>query len=214
MDMDDRERVITQIEKYRNNKYRIFINDEFAFLLYKTECSSFGLEEGVALTDEAYSLIFSEILEKRAKLYAMNLLRKQDRTERDLKRKLSEALYPEETIEQAIKYVKDFGYLDDVRYAFNYIRLSASRYGKAELKNKLQEKGISGEDIEEAYRQAAEEGFIDENTEEELIEKLIRKKYRDITELENADRDKLYASLYRKGFTVRSVEKVLRRILT
>ncbi|MCR4658072.1 MAG: recombination regulator RecX [Lachnospiraceae bacterium] len=208
------ERIITKIEKYNNNKYKIFLNDEFAFLIYKSECLRFGLKEGERISDQVYDEIVSEILPKRARLYAMNLLRKQDRTERNLRRKLAEALYSEDLTEQALNYVKEFGYLDDTRYSFNYIRLCLGKHGIAEIKHKLSEKGVSPEDIEEGFRQAREEGFLEDDSEEELIEKLIRKKYHNISELEEADKNKLFAFMYRKGFTVQNVEKVLKRILT
>ena len=151
---------------------------------------------------------------KKARLYTLKLLTHRDRTERDLRLKLKDALYSDEDIEQAVNYVKDFGYLDDTRYAFNYIRMSSGRLGRTQLKLKLSEKGVASENIEEAFRQASEEGFIDENTEYELIEKLLRKKHMDLGAIDKADRDKLYASFYRKGFAVADVEKVLRSFLT
>ncbi len=206
--------MITGIEKYNNNKYRIFLNDEFAFLMYKSECLKYGLKEGERIPDQVYDEIVSEILPRRARMYAMNLLRKQDRTERNLRIKLAEALYPGELIEQALNYVKEFGYLDDTRYSFNYIRLCLGKYGVAEIRHRLSEKGVSQENIEEGFRQAREEGFLEDDSEEELIEKLIRKKYHSLSELEEADKNKLFAFMYRKGFTVQNVEKVLKRILT
>ena len=150
----------------------------------------------------------------QARLYAMKQLQSRDRTETDLRRKLSGAGYSDELTDDAISYVKDFGYLDDVRFAFNYIRLSSPRMSRLSLSHKLSEKGVSGEDIEKAFCQAYEEGFIDDSTEEETIERLIRKKYPSVEELSENDRNKLFASLYRKGFAVSKVEKVLRRILT
>ncbi len=208
------EHIVTKVEKYNNNKYKIFLNDEFAFLMYKSECSRFGLKEGESIPDSVYEEIVSEVLVKRARLYAMNLLRKQDRTERNLKIKLAEALYSDDLVDQAINYVKEFGYLDDARYSFNYIRLCVGKHSIPEIKHKLSEKGVSAENIEEGFRQAKEEGFIEDNSEDELIEKLIRKKYHNPCELKDADKDKLFAFMYRKGFTVQSVEKVLKRILT
>lgn len=151
---------------------------------------------------------------KQARLYAMKQLQSRDRTEKDLRIKLLGAGYGEELTDDAISYVKDFGYLDDVRFAFNYIRFSSQRMSRLTLSHKLSEKGISGEDIEKAFCQAYEEGFIDDLTEEETLERLIRKKYPSGGELSENERNKLFASMYRKGFAVSKVEKVLRRILT
>ncbi|MBR2276014.1 MAG: regulatory protein RecX [Lachnospiraceae bacterium] len=151
---------------------------------------------------------------KSAEACAMDLLLKQNRTEQSLRKKLLETGYTEEEASTGIDYVKRFGYLDDRRFAASYIRSISGRYSLSVLKRKLSEKGVSPEDIDAAVEEAFEEGSLNEEGEEELIEKLIRKKYPDgILPDENA-KNKLFASLYRKGFAVRDVEKVLRRILT
>ncbi|MCR5790848.1 MAG: RecX family transcriptional regulator [Lachnospiraceae bacterium] len=204
--------LVTKIEKYKGGRYSVYLNDAFAFLLYRGDLSRYGVEEGKTLSEALYREITEELLLKRARLYTMNLLQKQDRTERDLRRKLKEGLYDEKLIDGAIAYVKDYGYLDDVRYAFQFIRLKASKYSFAEMRGKLAEKGVSREDFEEALAQAKEEGFVDDDAETEAIRRLIRKKCPDPATLSETDRNRLYASLYRKGYAVSAVEKVLEEL--
>jgi regulatory protein len=45
-----------------------------------------------------------------------------DQTERELKNKLREAGYPECIIDKTLDYVKSYGYINDSRYAANFIR--------------------------------------------------------------------------------------------
>ena len=49
-----------------------------------------------------------EILEKRAKLRALHLLERMDRTEAELRSKLKLDMYPEDIIETVIQYEKGF----------------------------------------------------------------------------------------------------------
>ena len=46
------------------------------------------------------------------------------------------------------------------------------------------------------------------NAEEELIKKLLLKKSRDLSNLEYVEKQKIFASIYRKGFSLDKIEKV------
>ena len=74
-----------------------------------------------------------EELLKEAKLKALQLLTGMDRTENQLREKLKQKEYPTEIVEQAIEYVKSFGYINDERYAQRYIEYKKTRKSKKEL---------------------------------------------------------------------------------
>ena len=59
-------------------------------------------------------------LAKRAKHRALYLLERADRTEQELRSKL-EKTYEPEIVEEAIAYVRQYHYIDDKRYAVNYL---------------------------------------------------------------------------------------------
>ena len=63
------EMTITGIEPYPKGKGRvaIYLNDKFAFVLYKGELSQYGLETGMTVDDELYGKILSETLFIRAR---------------------------------------------------------------------------------------------------------------------------------------------------
>ena len=61
-----------------------------------------------------------------AKKKAMSLLKYMDRTEWQLRDKLSLKGFSEEAIEEAIEYVKSFHYLDDYRYAVHFLSASSA----------------------------------------------------------------------------------------
>ena len=112
---------VTKITEISKSKLKITIDEEFAFVLYKGELHHYRLQEGEEISDEVYSEIMEEILPKRAKLRAMNLLKARAYTVKQLTDKLREGGYPESIIEDAISYVISYGYLNDRFYAADYI---------------------------------------------------------------------------------------------
>ena len=63
--------LITAIESYGSKKAKVFLENEFAFVLYKGELSNYGITEQTDLPDEKYRELMDEVLRKRSRLYAM-----------------------------------------------------------------------------------------------------------------------------------------------
>ena len=201
---------ITGIEDYPKGKGRvsIYLNDEFSFVLYRSEANRYALEVGMTVSDELYERIVTETLFPRARKRAMNLLKNIDRTEADVRRRLSEG-YPPEAVDNAVQYVKSFGYINDQRYAEEYIRCKAERTSRKQIRSKLIEKGIDKAVIEAAFESYDEEmGDCSTSPERELIRKLIIKRCHNITNLDYDGKQKLFAYLYGKGFSVPDIEAV------
>jgi SOS response regulatory protein OraA/RecX len=85
-----------------------------------------------------------------AKEAALRLLDYSDRTEKELRGRLLKKKYIEKDIDEVIEFLKEYGFVDDERYAKLYIA-GGMRNGKGSvrLKNKLIEKGIPGEIIKQ-----------------------------------------------------------------
>ena len=58
---------------------------------------------------------------RQARKKAMRLLEHMDRTEKGLVDKLIQSGFSAEAAADAVAYVKDYGYINDSRYALNYI---------------------------------------------------------------------------------------------
>ena len=114
--------VVTKVEMLTKIKYKVYLDEEFAFVLYKGELSHYRIVEGNLLEEDTVQEILQKVICKRAKLRAMHLLEDMDRSESALREKLRQGLYPPEAVEAAISYVKSFGYLDDARYAENFVQ--------------------------------------------------------------------------------------------
>ena len=105
---------------------------------------------------ETYREILEEVLIKRAKLRTLHLLEQGDRTRKGLEERLLQNGYPPEAVEAALAYVGSFHYVDDKRYAVNYIQNQKNRKGRARIMMELRNKGGSQEDIDYAFQETEE----------------------------------------------------------
>lgn len=195
---------ITKIQALTKQKYRIFLDGESAFAVYKGELSCYHLEEGAVLPPEVYEELVNRVLKKRATLRAMHILERTDKTEAQLRRKLEESEYPKEAVESAIAYVTSYGYLDDRRYAEHYIEWKKQGKGKARLKMELVQKGISREIIEEVLEST------DFGETREMIRQIILKKRKTDIPMNEKEKQRIYGFLMRKGFSSSDILAVMR----
>ena len=142
---------------------------------------------------------------KQAKQKALSLLNYMDRTESQLRQKLKEKSFDDDAVDEAVNYVKSFGYINDEGYAERYILNKQSSKSRREIYASLSQKGISKEDIEVAMENCYE-------AEDELaaIQRLCEKKHFVAEKSTDAEKKRMYHYLLRKGFKVDDVCKVLK----
>ena len=150
--------IITQISEASKSRCRIYIDGQFAFALYKGELRKFHLKEGQEFPPDHYREITEEVLPKRAKLRCMNLLQSRDYTRKQLEDKLLQGEYPQECIEAAIAYVESYGYLDDLRYAKDFIEYHIDSRSRGRMEMDLMRKGIGRDLIRQAFEELDELG--------------------------------------------------------
>lgn len=201
---------VTGITEYTKSKYKIFLNDAFAFVLYKGDLRNYGIEVGNELSDEIIDSIYNEVLVKRAKLRAMHLLEKRDYTTKAMKDKLRENLYPESVINEAVNYVVSYHYIDDERYAMSYINSHVSSMSRRQIADKLRLKGIRDDIINLCMDEYLEDnGDVFDKQLLNLMRKLCAGI--DFSSIEYKDKQKLFAKLYRKGYTIEKIEQAYRK---
>ncbi len=199
--------IVTGIEEFTKSRSRVFLDGEFAFVLYKGELRHYHLKVGEAVSEADYGQIMGELLPKRAKLRAMNLLLKKDYTTAQLREKLQKGEYPADIVQQALDYVEAFHYTDDLRYATDYITYHQDSKTKLRLEQDLRARGIPKDVLEEAWKSWEQAGGCQH--EEEMIGELLRKRGYDPENATPTQQKKEYGFLMRKGF---SAEKVRRAI--
>lgn len=200
---------ITQIEELTKARSRVYLDEEFAFVLYKGELRSFHIREGEELDQESLELIMTKVLPRRAKLRAMNLLKGRDYTEKQLHDKLMEGGYPEKVIREALAYVESFRYVDDLRYAVGFISSYGNTRSRRRIEQDLAKRGIDRTTLEKAWTEWEDQGGSQD--ERAMIRTLLEKKRFDPERADQKERQRMFAFLMRKGF---SGEEVRRAVLS
>lgn len=199
---------VTEIVEWTKSRSKVYIDQEFAFVLYKGELPLYGVVEGEELSQEHYRQIMDELLPKRAKLRAMNLLMKRTYTSSQLRRKLEEGYYPPGVIEQALEYVASFHYTDDLQYAVDYITYHESTHSRRRMEQDLMKRGISNQLFEKAWSLWEDQGGSQD--ESGMIHDLLRKKGYEPDNADRAQISRMYQFLLRKGFSGEQITKALR----
>lgn len=199
--------IVTQISEASRSRCRIYIDGQFAFVLYKGELRQFHIQEGQELSVSAYQEITAEILPKRAKLRCMNLLQSRDYTRRQLEDKLKQGDYPQDCIVKAIDYMMSYGYIDDLRYARDFIEYHLNSRSRMRIETDLMRKGIDSDVIREAFAELDEQGV--EQDELAMVQELLRKKNYSPGTAGRQDQQKMYGFLYRRGFRPDTIAKAL-----
>lgn len=194
--------VVTEMIDVNKKQSKVFLDGSFAFVLYKGEIRRYHIKEGAELSESDYDEIVNVVLRKRAKLRAMHLLKSMDRTEAQLRSKLKDGGYPEEIVTAAIEYVKSYGYINDESYAERYIEANRNKKSQRRIATDLGQKGIP----KEVFLQFLEEKPVDECS--QIHQFLVKKRYCP-EEYDYKMRQKLGASLQRKGFSFENIKKVL-----
>lgn len=199
---------VTRVESVTANKYKIFLDEEFAFALYKGELSRYHIKEGASIEIEEFKKIKQEVVTKRAKKRVLHLLEKMARSEAQIRVKLRQNHYTDDVINDAIEYAKKFGYIDDHNYARSYGQMKMAQKSKKELYFGLLSKGIEKEIITEVL----EELYMAED-ESELIIKLIRKKMNKVHSTDPKEIQKINGFLMRKGFPYDQIKEAMEKII-
>lgn len=196
--------MITEIRPVNQKKSRVYIDEEFAFILYKSEIRRYRLEENEEITEADYTEILQEVLLKRGKARALHLLSSMDRTEGQLKNKLKEGGYPQEVIEQILDYVRNYHYVDDSRYVSGYLRTKGKTKSVRQMQAELQQKGVAAELVKEVMEQ---EEAVDESA---AIRRWMEKKHIDLETISKEQLWKFYQFLLRKGFHYEDIQHELK----
>ncbi len=203
---DNIELIVTSIKELTKKRRLVYINYEPAFAVYTAELRRFGIKVDEAVRKEAYASLVDEVLSKRATIRAMALLKNKDYTRKSLEDKLKEGYYPDKCIEHALEYVTGYGYINDERYAENYVNYKAGNKPRRQIELKLKQKGIDPDIV----CRVCDEFYADNSDIElEQAKAYVERKHIDIENADYKELQKIKASLFRKGFNMDIINKAL-----
>lgn len=200
--------LITDITPFDKNRRRIYIDYEYAFPLHLSELKKFGIKSGAELSKDIYSEIIG-VLERRIKERILYLIGDTDRTEKNIREKLRRSGYVGAVADKAIETLKEYGYIDDSRYARIYAENMRDGRNKSRraIEAALCAKGVCRDVISDVMEEV---GF----DEEEQIIKALAKKGHTPETVSEADADtkrRLYGFLARRGFSHNAISNIIRK---
>lgn len=136
----------------------------------------------------------------------MTILERSDRTEAEMRKKLGEREYTPEEIEEAIRFLKEYRYIDDAAYTEKYIRVCSTKKSVRQIRCDLERRGVAKELILESLG----ENPVDE--EEQVRRLLIKKGYKPGERMEADQYRKVMGALCRKGFSYEVIRRVTDRM--
>lgn len=194
-------------QKRDETKYNIFIDGEYAFALPMQDILYFKLKEGNEVAEETVGFIRKNLIYIKAQDTALHFIGYQMRTVEEIRRKLTEKDFSEDTIEEVLVFLEKYGYADDKEYCRKYIRerlrlRPKSRYA---LGLELRQKGVSSHIVEEILAETE----IDEDGDAFFwLEKKCRRQWPP----EEKKKKQLYDFLRRKGYSYETIGEAFRRM--
>ena len=144
--------LVTKLEPF-GSRVKIYINNDFAFVLYKGEISKYGLKEGQEIPSNTYSVIMNKLFD-RGKERALYMLDKSYKTKRYVIDKLKAGLYPESIIDKVVSFLEEINLINDLRYAEMYIDYKRGSKSKKQIVQDLYVKGVDKKLIDQAFEES------------------------------------------------------------
>ena len=209
--------LVTRIQKIRRqrNRYEIFLDEKPAFQVSESVVAKTGLFTGKHLDEEAVEKIVTADSRDRAHQIAVNFISYRPRSSKEIIDKLSRKGFAEDLIRAVVDKLRELLLINDIEFARMFLRdkLRGKPMGRALLRRKLHEKGISYQSIEHILNEC-----ITEENEQEAAKTLATRKLKmsrtRLSKLDPAVRQKRLADyLLNRGFSVEIAYKTARSII-
>ena len=174
----------------------IYIDDECIGPLYQSDVNQLDISDESEISDATADKI-NECIYRRASNYIMNLLEKSEIAVNDVRFKLTYKGFNDDITERVIAMLYEYNYLNDERYAEVYTRKYCKQKSRRMIERELKQKGIDISSVEHILDETFEEQEIDE---EEVVKRLIEKKYGNPDLSDEKTRMKVMSYLARRGF--------------
>ena len=201
---------ISKIEAQKNNKdrYSVFLDGEFAFGIHVDVLVTHGLRKGMELDkNELETLVHDESV-KKAVLAGIKYISYKQRTSKEVADKLKNLEHTPDQIDEAVEKLKEMGFLDDERYAEEFVDTRQVRYGRKRIFLELRKRGISEHIAEKALND-----ILDVDTGYQTALELARKKYAQCEGLENQKAAaRIQGMLLRKGYSYDVVNNIMKEL--
>ncbi|GCF92356.1 regulatory protein RecX [Enterococcus florum] len=197
---------VNKVNKGRNGHYDIELSNGDRLIVSEDVLVRFRLLKGQELTEQELVEIKEVGNEDLGFQLALNYLSYQMRSEKEVRSYLKEKEIEQKDRTKIIDRLKKLDLVNDQNYAESYIRtqMRLADKGPRVLRQKLQEKGISGETLENALALFEEQAQYElaSKTAAKALKKFHHKSVREIQQ-------KLQQQLMTKGFSNDTIKQVI-----
>ncbi len=146
--------IITSIIKQKKgDRVNVFIDGEFYCGLEYLTALKYSLKEGLEIETEDLDTIQIQSERQNAIDKAFEYATRYFKPERKVREHLKDKGYVKELIDEIIYKLKDYGYVDDEKYAMEYVLINAERKGVNRIRADLICSGISEQFINSALEE-------------------------------------------------------------
>lgn len=178
------------------NNTDIYCNEEFYQKIHPPFFKKSLAIPKVFTTFKEVGSWFYSLEYKVAKNYLLFLLARRDYLKKTLEDKLKSKEISKKNSEKLLEEFEALGFIDDRRMISSLIKKYQETKSLREIKSLLYKKGVDFKKYQDLFQE------ISETQELEVIKKLVERK-------KGKERQKIFAYLYRKGFTIASINNVL-----
>lgn len=195
--------IITEIKKIgKGERYSIYLDGIFNCSLEAEILVRYKLKLGQEIDHDSLKNIKLENGKISAFSRALTYIEKGLRTQKGVRDYLKEKGFLQESIDDALKKLAEYGYINDKYFAESYINTYCHKKGRIKLKYDLISKGVPANIIEEALENLDEEASF--ATCQNIYEKYTKNK-----EMNAKMKAKTYAYLMSKGFESDIIKSVM-----
>lgn len=197
--------MIIKSQKGRGNKLHILIDGEYCVTTDIDFWYDNFLPDGAEIDEEEWEDLLRKINYRKAFNKAVDFLSRRDHSENELRKKLFRTADPD-SIDKAIEKMHEFGYVDDEKFARNYLThlLDVKMFSLNRAKQELRTKGIDNELISQVIEEAEVDGV-------EQVTQLLKTKYSKKISDEVSKRRTINA-LLRLGYNYSDIKSGFNRI--
>ena len=200
---------ITDLTPVGKTRTRVTIDYDQTLVLSNRDILQFDLQKDAEISDKTWAEIRGK-LRSDALVKCGSLLKDMDYTEKALSGKLIGSGFPEEIIREAVEAMKEAHYVDDRRFAENYLHSHAGSRSRLRLRMDLLNRGISSELADEVFAEWEEEnGSRIFEEEVSQVHELLRKRHYDPETADWQETQKTKAFLMRKGYSAEVIRAAL-----
>lgn len=135
--------------------------------------------------------------------YALDYISRGMKTQKEIKNKLFERKIRENAVEQILTRLRELDYVNDRKYALEYVGVYSDIRGSIRLRNELYLRGVDRKHIDEALDTLTDEGPAALNA---------ALKFTKGRELDNKERERLIRHLLSRGFPYDAIKTALRQM--